>query len=261
MITCHPKKIPKFLLKGGVVQFCHFIQFVMILFYILTISLTFPFLFARQKQFGTFGKKNIGLKNTKVAWGSRPWRAERRKCSSQIMFGSLNSISTLAKMLLMMMSVIIFGTKTYNNTSHWMIYDSVTPSTFLDKLTTSNQVINCNEDILRVRERHRIIFALLSLIIMKESNHFYIYTLYVRIHLRVESQNIQIYANALHSISLSFRPVLTQRACHFEQVFKTEKFNISFPAWDTKYIVKGTTTSAFYWLLTFSKDFIISWQR
>ena len=22
MITCHPKKIPKFLLKGGVVQFC-----------------------------------------------------------------------------------------------------------------------------------------------------------------------------------------------------------------------------------------------
>ena len=156
---------------------CYFIQFVMILFYILTISLTFPFFFARQKQFGTFGKKNIGLKNTKVAWGSRPWRAERRKCSSQIMFGSLNSISTLAKMLLMMMSVIIFGTKTYNNTSHWMIYDSVTPSTFLDKLTTSNQVINCNEVNLRVRERHRIIFALLSLIIMKESNHFYIYTL------------------------------------------------------------------------------------
>ena len=23
MIICHPKKIPKFLLKGGVVQFCH----------------------------------------------------------------------------------------------------------------------------------------------------------------------------------------------------------------------------------------------
>ena len=139
-----------------------------------------------------------------------------------------------------------------------MIYDSVTPSTFLDKLTTSNQVINCNEDNLRVRKRHRIIFAILSLIIMKESNHFYIYTLHLRIHLRVESQNIQIYVNALHSISLSFRPVLTQLACHFEQVFKTEKFNISFPAGDTKYIVKGTTTSAFYWLLTYSKDFIIS---
>ena len=26
MITCHPKKIPKFLLKGGVVQFCPFRQ-------------------------------------------------------------------------------------------------------------------------------------------------------------------------------------------------------------------------------------------
>ena len=26
MITCHPKKIPKFLLKGGVVQFCLFIE-------------------------------------------------------------------------------------------------------------------------------------------------------------------------------------------------------------------------------------------
>ena len=59
-----------------------------------------------------------------------------------------------------------------------MIYDSVTPSTFLDKLTTSNQVINCNEVNLRVRERHRI----MSLIVMKESNHFYIYTLYLRIH-------------------------------------------------------------------------------
>ena len=122
-------------------------------------------------------RRILDWKNTKVAWGSRPWRAERRKCSSQIMFGSLNSISTLAKMLLMMMSVIIFGTKTYNNTSHWMMYDSVTPSTFLDKLTTSNQVINCNEVNLRVRERHRIIFAPLSLIIMKESNQFYIYTL------------------------------------------------------------------------------------
>ena len=76
-------------------------------------------------------RRILDWKNTKVAWGSRPWRAERRKCSSQIMFGSLNSISTLAKMLLMMMSVIIFGTKTYNNTSHWMMYDSVTPSTFL----------------------------------------------------------------------------------------------------------------------------------
>ena len=163
--------------------------------------------------------------------------------------------------MLMMMSVIIFGTKAYNNTSHWMIYDSVTPSTFLDKLTTSNQVISCNEDNLRVRERHRIIFALLSLIIMKESNHFYIYTLYLRIHSWVESQNIQIYVNALHSISLSFRPVLTQRAWHCEQVFKTEKSNNSFPAGDTKFIVKGTTASAFYWLLTCFKDFIISWQR
>ena len=100
---------------------CYFIKFVMILFYILTISLTFPFFFARQKQFETFGKKNIGLKNTKVAWGSRPWRAERREWSSQIMFGSLNSVSTLGKMLLMMMSVIIFVTKTNNNISH-MIY-------------------------------------------------------------------------------------------------------------------------------------------
>ena len=86
-------------------------------------------------------------------------------------------------------------------------------------MTTSNQVINSNEDNLRVRERHRIIFALLSLIIMKESNHFYIYTLHLRIHLRVESQNIQIYVNALHSISLSFRPVLTQHAGHFEQTY------------------------------------------
>ena len=96
---------------------------------------------------------------------------------------------------------------------------------------------------------------------MKERNHFYIYTLDPRIHSRMESQNIQIYVNALHSISLSFRPVLTQRARHFEQVFKTEKSNNSFPAGDTKYIVKGTTASAFYWLLTYSKDFIISWQR
>ena len=27
MITCHPKKIPKFLLKGGVVQFCRTIEY------------------------------------------------------------------------------------------------------------------------------------------------------------------------------------------------------------------------------------------
>ena len=140
------------------------------------------------KTIWNFGKKNIGLKNTKMAWGSRPWRAERRKCSSQIMFGSLNSISTLGKMLLTMMSVIIFGTKTNNNTSHWMIYDSVTPLSFLEKLTTSNQVVNCNEDNnLRVRERHRMVFALLLLIIMKERNHFYIYTFDLRIHWRVES--------------------------------------------------------------------------
>ena len=26
MITCHPKKIPKFLLKGGVVQFCRLME-------------------------------------------------------------------------------------------------------------------------------------------------------------------------------------------------------------------------------------------
>ena len=82
----------------------------MILFNILATSLTFPCFSVRQKQFGTFGKKNIGLKNTKVAWGSRPWRAEWRKCSSQIVFGSLISVSTLAEMLLMMMRVIIFGT-------------------------------------------------------------------------------------------------------------------------------------------------------
>ena len=60
---------------------------------------------------------------------------------------------------------------------------------------------------------------------MKERNHFYIYTLDLRIDLRVESQNIQIYVNALHSISLSFRPVLTQHAGHFEQTYRVSKKN------------------------------------
>ena len=228
------------------------------------LTLILPCFFVRQKQFGTFGKKNIGLKNTKVAWGSRPWRAERRKCSSQIMFGSLNSISTLGKMLLTMMSVIIFGTKTNNNTSHWMIYDSVTPLSFLEKLTTSNQVINCNEDNnLRVRERHRTVFALLLLIIMKERNHFYIYTFDLRIHWRVESWE---YSNICKCSPFYFLVIQT---CSYPacvtlwasiQNWKVQHF---FSCWRHKILCQRHNNTSL--LLVFDifelKAFISSWQR
>ena len=144
-----------------------------------------------------------------------------------------------------------------------MIYDSVTPLTFLDILTTSNHFINCTEDNLRVRERRRMVFALLSLIIMKERIHFCIYTLDLRIRLRVESWE---YSNICKCSPFYFLVIQT---CSYPacvtlwasiQNWKVQHF---FSCWKHKILSQRHNNTSL--LLVFDifelKAFISSWQR